>query len=393
MSKDPQAKKEKNRKSLLSLIKGEGCDDTTRGKLNASKRKSILFLFLILVILIVVAIAVLGIGAVHVPFMDVLRVIGNTLLPDHIQGPSTGYYSAVIINYRAPRVIVGILAGVSLAIAGAVMQGILRNPLVCPFTLGLSSAAACGAGIALVLGPIILGSTYYSYIMIFGTSITVGWLFMVAMAFVFGLLSVVILLSLTGKRIVNQSTLILTGVVIGYLFSAVLSYLKYASNEEALRDITMWLLGGMWGVSWSAVIILIPIVIIGAIVLESYAVDLNTLSSGDDVAKNLGVDVKRLRRKILIISALITSACMAFTGIIGFIGLMAPHICRMIIGNDHRFLIPAAGLLGALILISSDAVARVIQAPDDIPVGIIMYVIGGIFFLILVRKMSRGYEG
>ena len=368
-------------------------DDTTRGKLYASKRKSILFLVVTSILIVIVSIAVLGIGAVHVPFVDVLNVIGNKLFPEYISGPSKGYYTAVIMNYRFPRILVSILAGVSLAIAGATMQGILRNPLVCPFTLGLSSAAACGAGVALVLGPTLLGSTYYAYVMIFGTSITIGWAFMVIMAFIFGLMSVGILLSLTGKRIVNQSTLILTGVVIGYLFSAILSYMKYASNEEALRDITLWLLGGMWGVSWSAVIILVPIVSIGAVILESYAVDLNTLSNGDDVAKNLGVDVKKLRRNILVISALITSSCMAFTGIIGFIGLMAPHICRMLIGNDHRFLIPAAGLLGALILLVSDAVARVILAPNDIPVGIIMYVIGGIFFLILIRKISRGYEG
>ena len=191
---------------------------------------------------------------------------------------------------------------------------------------------------------------------------------------------------------VGRSTLILTGVVIGYLFSALLSYLKYASDETALKDITLWLLGGMWGASWSAVIILIPIVLVGVLFLESYAVDLNTLSSGDDVAKNLGVNVKKLRTKILIISALVTSACMAFTGIIGFIGLMAPHICRMIIGNDNRYLIPASALLGALILISSDAIARVILAPNDLPVGIIMYAIGGGFFLLLVKKMSGGYE-
>lgn len=215
---------------------------------------------------------------------------------------------------------------------------------------------------------------------------------MVLVAFLFGLASVAILISLTGRRPVSQSTLILTGVVIGYLFSAVLSYLKYISDDEALKDITMWLLGGMWGASWSAVIIVLPIAVLGIIILESYAVDMNALSSGDDVAKNLGVDVKMLRIRILVVSALITSSCMAFTGIIGFIGLMAPHIVRMLIGSDNRYLIPVSALMGALILVSCDALARFIIAPSDLPVGIIMYVIGGMFFLFLIKRMRGGYE-
>ncbi|AGN26039.1 FecCD family ABC transporter permease [Candidatus Methanomassiliicoccus intestinalis] len=378
--------------NLTNLLKGANCDDSTKGKFESSKRKKVIFILLLVVLLAVVAIFVLGVGAVYVPFSETLKIFGHSLFPNYIDGPSVNYYTPIIYTYRAPRVIVGILAGVSLAVAGAAMQSILRNPLVCPFTLGLSSAASCGAAVAIVLGPTIFGSVYYTYINLWGTSITIGWIFMVIVAFAFGLISVAILLSLTSKRMVGQSTLILTGVVIGYLFSALLSYLKYASDETALKDITLWLLGGMWGASWSAVIILIPIVIVGVLFLESYAVDLNTLSSGDDVAKNLGVNVKKLRTKILIISALVTSACMAFTGIIGFIGLMAPHICRMIIGNDNRYLIPASALLGALILISSDAIARVILAPNDLPVGIIMYAIGGVFFLLLVKKMSGGYE-
>ena len=344
------------------------------------------------ILLVAVSIAVIGIGAVHVPFVDVIRVLFHDMFPDMVAEPSQPYYERVVYGYRLPRVFLAMITGACLGVAGAAMQGILRNPLADPFTLGLSSASSCGAAVALVMGPTVLGSAYYTNIALFGTTLTMGWVFMVVCAFVFGLFSVTILIMLTGRKAVSQSTMILTGVVIGYLFSAVMSYMKYVTDEATLKDITMWLLGGMWGASWSAIILVLPVAIIGIAVMETYAVDLNTLSSGDDVAKNLGVDVRKLRIKILIVSALITSVCMAFTGIIGFIGLMAPHMVRMLIGNDSRYLIPASALLGALILVSSDVLARVLVSPSELPVGIIMYVVGGLFFLFLIKKMRGGYD-
>ena len=208
----------------------------------------------------------------------------------------------------------------------------------------------------------------------------------------FGLASAMIIIMLTGKRAVSHSTLILTGVVVGYIFSAILSYLKYISDEAALKDLTLWLLGGMWGASWDAVVIVLPIGLIGIILMWRTAVDLNALSSGDDVAKNLGVKVSAVRKRIMILSALVTSACMAFTGIIGFVGLMAPHMVRMLIGNDNRYLIPASAIFGALILVSCDAIARYVIRPSELPVGIIMYLVGGVFFMFLIRKMRGGYD-
>ncbi|MFA6710895.1 MAG: iron ABC transporter permease [Candidatus Methanomethylophilaceae archaeon] len=377
---------------FIELLKGTRMDDTARGKYEGGRRRKVFAILLLTVLTAVVSVAVLGIGAVIVPFTDVVRVIFHPILPQMCQEPTFSYYTDIIVDYRAPRILLAILTGACLGVAGASMQGILRNPLADPFTLGLSSAASCGAGIALVLGPVVLGSAYNMVISIWGTTITMNWIFMAVMAFLMGLSSVVIIIMMTGRRSVSRSTLILTGVVIGYLFSAVLSYLKYISDEAVLKDITMWLLGGMWGASWSAIIIVLPVAVIGIAILESYAVDMNTLSIGDDVAKNLGVDVRKLRIKILILSALITSVCIAFTGIIGFVGLMAPHIVRILVGNDHRYLIPLSAMLGALILVSCDALARIIVAPNDLPVGIIMYVIGGLFFMFLVRKMRGGYD-
>ena len=356
----------------VDFLKGKGIDDSIRGKYRNAIRKKALLMIVLILALSVISVAALGIGGVMVDFGNIVKVLFHPLFPDNVSAPDQPYYSTIILDYRMPRVLLGILTGMCLAVAGASMQGIMKNPLADPFTLGLSSAASCGAGVGIILGPTVLGSLYYSNISFFGELVGVGGLFMVLVAFLFGLASVAILISLTGRRPVSQSTLILTGVVIGYLFSAVLSYLKYRSDDEALKDITMWLLGGMWGASWSAVIIVLPIAVLGIIILESYAVDMNALSSGDDVAKNLGVDVKMLRIRILVVSALITSSCMAFTGIIGFIGLMAPHIVRMLIGSDNRYLIPVSALMGALILVSCDALARFIIAPSDLPVGIIM---------------------
>ncbi len=372
---------------------GKGCDSTTiKGQINASRRKKVLFISALLAILAVSSFVSMGVGAVMVPLSDVLRSVGHALFPGNVSGPDPCYYSAIIVNYRIPRVLLAILAGMSLAVAGVVMQGVLRNPLVSPFTLGLSSASSFGAAFSLLVGPVLLGSMYYQHLYFMGNAITLGWILMILLAFGSGLVSIMILLLLTRNRNISQSVLVLSGVVIGYLFQAALSYLKYLSDDSNLREIVNWLMGGMWGASWSAVIILIPIVMVTTILLELCAVDLNGLAAGPEVARSLGIDVVRLRRYALLISAFATSACLAFTGIIGFIGLMAPHICRAVIGNDHRYLIPAAAVLGAIILMVSDAVSRVIQAPLEVPVGIIMYCIGGVFFIVLVTRMSGGYE-
>jgi len=187
----------------------------------------------------------------------------------------------------------------------------------------------------------------------------------------------------------SSATLILSGVVLGYIFTAGVMVLKYITNDAKLREITLWLMGGMWGANWNAVLIVAPITILCILWLESKAWDLNTLSAGDEVAKNLGVDVDRLRFTGLFVSTLAASACLAFTGIIGFIGLMAPHIGRMLIGNDNRYLIPCSACIGAVILLLSDTAARTMFAPVEIPVGVIMYIIGGAFFMFLIL---RGYH-
>ncbi|HJJ48425.1 MAG TPA: iron ABC transporter permease [Methanocorpusculum sp.] len=335
--------------------------------------------------LLVCAVLATGIGSVFIPPAEVLAAVFGL--------SSDPYAALIVINFRLPRILLAILAGIALAVAGAVMQGLLRNPLVSPFTLGLSSAASFGAALMIVLGPAIFGALFAGSVTFLGLTLSAKTILLILSAFLFGWLSIVIVFFISRTKNTSQAIMILAGVVIGYLFQAGLLALKYVSNDDALREIVTWMMGGMWGATWQAVFILVPVVLICFALVMRRSWDLNTLSAGDDVAKNLGINVQRFRITGLFIVSFAASACLAFTGIIGFIGLMAPHICRMVVGNDYRYLIPASALLGALILLISDTVARVIFAPVEIPVGIIMYILGGIFFIFLITKGRGRYLG
>jgi len=363
--------------------------NNTAGKYHAVRRRKMTVIIILAVLLAVSSIITLGIGSVFIPPVEVLEALLHALFPGLIAAPEGT--ADIVVNFRMPRILLAVLTGVALAAAGAVMQGLLRNPLVSPFTLGLSSAASFGAALMIVLGPAVFGAAFAGSVAFLGFSFTVKSLLLILSAFLFGWLSVVLVYLISRSRQTSQAVMVLAGVVIGYLFQAGLLALKYVSNDDALREIVTWMMGGMWGATWQTVFILTPVVLICFFLIERKAWDLNTLSSGDDVARNLGINVDRFRIIGLLIVSFAASACLAFTGIIGFVGLMAPHICRMLIGNDYRYLLPASALMGALILLISDTVARVILAPVEIPVGVIMYVLGGIFFLFLITRGHGRY--
>lgn len=383
-------KRRSGAEGLLLIFKREKTlpEHGVKGTYLESKRKKLLFIAILSVLLVAASLVALGVGAVDIPVGDVLSTIGHQFFPDRIGGPEKSYYETIIVGSREPRILLAVITGVSLAMSGVVMQGLLRNPLVSPFTLGLSSAASFGAALALVMGPSLLGTAYYGSVAFFGGNITTKNLLIILFAFISGMSSVVLVLAIARAQHLAQSVLILSGIVVNYLFSAGISFMKYISEDHTLREIALWLMGGMWGATWNSVMLLVPLVMVSLVLMMRYTVDMNTLSAGDDVAKNLGVNVKRLRISGMVLSAFVTSACLAFTGVIGFIGLMAPHICRMLIGTDNRYLLPASALMGALILLISDTVARMILRPAEIPVGIIMYLIGGAFFIWLVTRKS-----
>lgn len=334
-----------------------------------------LFILGLLFALAVLAVVATSIGAASLGVGESFRTILSQVLPIT---EASDFAETIVLQLRLPRILMAVITGLSLGVAGAVMQGVLRNPLVSPYTLGLSAGAACGAGIAIALGVGIFGSGRY---------------LIVGNAFIFSLLTMMLVFGISRIRGTSIETLILGGVALGYLFSATISTLKYISDAEALHEIVFWLMGGLYTARWEIVLTLFPVTIILIVLAMRYSWDLNVMSSGDEVAASLGVKVSRVRITSLTLSALLTASVIAFTGIIGFIGLVSPHICRAILGSDHRFLIPASGLMGALVLLVSDTVCRTIIQPTEIPVGILTSFIGVPFFLyLLTRKRRRWWQ-
>lgn len=320
-------------------------------------------------------------GVARISITDVFGVLFNKAL-----GLSNEKYSSfttgVIFNLRLPRIILSVITGLALGSSGAVMQSLLRNPLASPYTLGISSASAFGAGLIVVLGGVFFGGkfllNYASWAIVLGS-------------FLMALVAILIINLIASIKGGGASMLILAGVALGYLFSSGTSFIKYISDYEQLREFTVWLMGGIYLAEWIDVVILIPILIIGLGLLLRLAWDINTLNAGEEVAKNLGVDVRKLRRRGSIIAALLTSTVVAFTGIIGFIGLVAPHISRMVVGNDNRFLILTSGMVGAIFLLVADTIARIIISPTELPVGIITSLVGAPFFLYMLFKKRKSY--
>ncbi len=346
------------------------------GRLAARKIILLMFLF---ALLIAVALFATATGAAGIGVFDVCCVIASKIIPGLHLPPVSDLAETVVMELRLPRILLAALTGLSLAGAGTVMQGILRNPLVDPYTLGLSSGAAFGAALAIVLGTGVLGAGFN----------IMGRYLIVTNAFIFGSLTMVLVYGIARLKGAIPETLLLAGVAFGYLFSAGVSALKYVSENEALKELVVWLMGGLWGASWDTVLILLPVVLICLGLLVRYAWDLNALGAGEDIAISLGVNVGRLRLATLALATLISSATIAFTGIIGFIGLIAPHICRILIGGDNRFLIPCACLMGGVLLLLADTLARVVLAPVEIPVGIVTSLIGTPFFIYLLLKRKR----
>lgn len=335
--------------------------------------RKLLLLVLLLVLLIITAGAAVMRGSANVPLHDLWAMI---------TGASVDEMNVYIVReVRLPRILMSVVTGISLAAAGVIMQALLRNPLADPFTLGVSSGASFGAALAIVAGTSAFGINL----------VNSGQWLIASNAFLFGCLAVGIVYGIA--RIKNSSTtvLLLAGVAIGQLFSAGVSALKYFSNNEALKDLIIWLMGGFWGADWQVLNILLPLFAISLTVLMKYAWDMNALISGEEVAVTLGVKVKHMRWVCLVAVTLMASTTIAFTGIIGFIGLVAPHISRMMIGTDYRYLLPCSCLIGALLLLLSDTVARLLLSPIEIPVGIVTSIFGAPFFIYLLVKKRREY--
>ncbi len=278
----------------------------------------------------------------------------------------------LLLDLRLPRMVLALVAGAALSTAGASFQGVFRNPLAEPYLLGVSAGAGLGATIAIVWKPLGAG--------VFGVPV---------LAFVGGALAAFLVYRLaTFSGQTGSASLLLSGVAVGSTLTAVMSFLMVATERD-LHTVIVWLMGGVTTASWTKVFITLPVVAAGFVYMMLMSRRMNLLLMGEERARELGVDSQRTRRNLMIVASLTTAAAVAFTGLIGFIGLMVPHIMRLVVGPDHRRLLPATALFGALLLLLADTVARTALAPAEIPVGIITAATGGPFFLYLLR-VRRG---
>jgi iron complex transport system permease protein len=314
------------------------------------------------------------IGPVPLAPTLVWRVVLHQLLPGLLPPDWQPYQEQIVWAIRFPRVLLGALVGGGLAVVGATMQALVRNPLADPYLLGVSSGASLGAVAVILLGLRWFGSF----------SLPVA-------AFLGALLAYVCVYSLAqmGGR-ASTSRLLLAGVAVSYVFAALTNLVIYrAADGEELQSAIFWMLGGLGGAQWAMLGLPAALLFSGTLVLIAQGRTLNALSLSDEIALALGVDTQRFRQQSLLLTALLTGTLVAVSGGIGFVGLMLPHIVRRLVGADHRRVLPVAALAGAIFLIWVDVLARIVVAPQELPIGIITALIGAPFFIWLMRRGER----
>ncbi|RJR31377.1 MAG: iron ABC transporter permease [Desulfobacteraceae bacterium] len=328
---------------------------------------------------------VLGISLALVLLL-VLSSAGSLLIgtasisPAHLWGSLTGSLDLessqdlILFRVRLPRIILAGLVGYALSLGGVVFQAILRNPLADPFVLGVSSGAAFGA---------ILG-------ILFGFSFHLG---VPLAAFLGALLAITVVLLLATRKMGTESaTILLTGVIVNAFFTAVIMFFVSTATDSRLHTMLFWLYGDLSQSRYSFMAFLGPGVLGIGLVLYGLSKHLNLITAGEDTARMLGVDVCRTKRIALIITSILIALAVSFSGLIGFVGLVVPHLARMSLGSDHRILIPAASLGGAIFLIAADTLARVVISPSELPVGVVTAFLGAPFFLVLLSKGGSGWN-
>jgi iron complex transport system permease protein len=341
------------------------------------KRKifAILSIFLVLLIIIVISVS-LGAGSPR--FNEVIQVILSKLFPFFGVEPGPQITQIIVFEIRLPRVVLAVIAGAGLAASGVAMQGVLKNPLVSPYILGISSAAGFGAALAIALG--------------IGVVTQYGGYMVVANAFVFSFLAMLMVYGIARLRGVTPESVILAGVAVGFLFSAMLALVQFIAPEHAaVRAIVFWLLGGLYTATWESILIILPIVLVAIALIMRHSWDMNVMSLGEEVAMSIGVNSQQVIVICMALATLATASIVSFTGVIGFICLVSPHIARMMIGSDHRFLLPCSTVLGALLLLCSDTLARLVLMPSEVPIGIVTALIGVPFFLYLLLSRRRQF--
>lgn len=335
------------------------------------------------VILLVILFLSIGfavtIGSVDISIKEVYQVILYKLLNIGDSSIGTGAVADVVWLIRMPRIVLAIAVGVGLSVVGIVMQAIVKNPLADPYILGVSSGASLGATLAVVLG---IGSSFGS------NSLGI-------MGFIgaFGVSILVLIISNIGGRS-NSIKLLLAGMALSSVCSSFSSFLVYISDDsQKLKTITFWLMGSLAGAKWNEIVIIMPIIILGVIFFMTQYRTLNLMLLGDEVSITLGTDLHKFRIIYLVITSLMIGLLVYVSGMIGFVGLIIPHIVRMIFGTDHKKIVPISALLGAIILIWADVLSRALIKGTEIPIGIVISIIGSPLFVWLMIKKNYGFGG
>jgi iron complex transport system permease protein len=326
------------------------------------------------VALVVVLLAGVGFGSVAVAPGDTIAILAHRLLGLDLGGTWPATAETIVWDLRLPRVLEAMIVGLGLSVAGATFQGLLRNPLADPYVLGTASGAALGAAIA-VLIPVRIAFLEFGLLQ--------GLAFLGAL----GAVIAVYRLARVGGG-APMTSLLLTGYALGSLLAAGLAMAMYLSGA-ALRQIFAYLLGSFESASWGRLAGVVPIVLVASAIIALRARSLNGLLLGEEAALHLGVDVRRERALLLGLATLITAACVAVSGLIGFVGLVVPHVVRLVVGPNARLVLPLSALAGASLMVLADVLARVL---GEVPVGVVTAVIGAPFFLFLLRRTQRGYE-
>lgn len=332
---------------------------------------SILLLGGLIVLLVSLSIAV-SVGAVAVPAGTVWGVLANKLSPGFVEQTWSQGREAIVWNIRFPRAILAMMVGAGLAIVGASLQAVTRNPLADPHLLGISSGGAFGAIFALLHSGLFLGALTVPLLAFFGA--------LAATLIVLGV-----------SRLADASSadrLVLAGVAVSFIIMAAANGLIFLGDPRASHTVVFWMLGGLGLAQWDQLIYPLVILILCGAWLTLRTTQLNAMTIGDETAATLGIAVARFRLIVFVIGALITGVMVAFSGIIGFVGLMVPHIARMLVGGDYTRVLPASALVGAIFLLWADIAARTVMAPEDMPIGIVTGIVGGMFFVWLLGRRS-----
>jgi len=331
-----------------------------RKKLITPSKVGALSLMMLAVLMLVIA-GSLVLGTAEVSFKDIIDIITGSM-------PKDDPTRLIIFRIRLPRILLAGLVGFALSLGGVVFQAILRNPLADPFVLGVSSGSAFGAVSAMILG--------------FGFSLGIP-----LMSFAGALFTICLVMMIGARNIgVESFTILLTGVIINAFFTAIIMFFISISADDRLHTMLFWLYGDLSQCKYSQLFIIAPFVLIASIILYGFSKDLNIITTGEENAAQLGVEVETVKKASLVIVSLIMGLVVAFSGLIGFVGLIVPHLARMAFHSDHRLLIPVASIGGAIFLIAADTLARTIVSPSELPVGVITAFLGAPFFIILLKK-------